>query len=121
VKRRVVIYFRGHFRLALARGLDERFHVIQIFFEGTAAGGGEAKFGFRHAACERFGASDVPGVFEFARVNAEVAIARAEKFFELVEREGGVHGERADDGEARAFVNQPIEICGAGFLLARGR
>lgn len=107
--------------LAFARGLDERFHMIQVFFEGAAAGGCQPELGLRHTAGKRLGAGDIARIFELAGMDAQVAVTRAEKFFELVERERRIHGKRADDCKPGAFVYQPVETCSAGFLLSRTR
>jgi hypothetical protein len=105
-------------RLSLAGDADQSFHVVQIFFERAAAGGGEAIFGFRHAAVEGFGATEIAGVLELARVNAEVAVGGAEQLLEFVESERFVDGKGADDRETRAFMNQAIEI---GAEVSGGR
>ena len=55
--------------------------------------------------------------FELAGVDAEVAVGGFEDTLEIVEAEGVVGGERADDAETNAFVNQAIELgkfVGAG-------
>ena len=46
-------------------------------------------------------------------MDAQVAVGDAEKLLELIEGERGVNGQGADDCEARAFVNQAIEIGAA--------
>ena len=65
----------------------------QAVFE---SGGGQA-VSLRHAALEALLARDVPGVFELARVHAQVAVGRLEQPLEVVERQRVVHRERADD------------------------
>ena len=45
--------------------------MVQIFFERAAAGGGQAIFRFGHAPVERFGAAEIAGVFQLARVDAQ--------------------------------------------------
>jgi len=109
----------------LAGDADPFFHLIQVFGEGAAAGGGEAVFGAGNAAFEEFYAGDVLRFFEFAGVDAEISVSGFEDAFEVVEAEGVVGGEGADDSEADAFVDQAIELrefggAGRGFagLLA---
>jgi hypothetical protein len=48
--------------------------------------------------------------FELASVDAEVAVGGLEDAFEIVEAEGIVGGQGADDAKANAFVNQAIEF-----------
>ena len=43
-------------------------------------------------------------------MHAEVAVAHAKKVLELVEGERSVHGERADDRQTGALVNEAIEM-----------
>ena len=61
------------------------------------------------------------GFFEFAGVDAEVAVSGFEDALEVVEAEGIVGGEGADDAEADALVNQAVELGefgGSAALLA---
>src|SRR5438552_744285 len=76
-------FWRG---LPFPRHPDERFHLIQISLERPPAGAREAKFRLGQAPVEIFHASDVLGVLELARVNAQVAIRGAQQVFQLVER-----------------------------------
>ena len=50
------------------------------------------------------------GFLELAGVDAEVAVCGFEHAFEIVEAEGIVGGEGADDAEAYPLVNQAIEL-----------
>ena len=59
------------------------------------------------------------GLFEFAGVDAEVAVGGFENAFEVVEAEGIVGGEGADDAEADALVNQTIEFGEFGGSAGR--
>src|SRR5271156_6872775 len=63
--------------LALARDANQRFHVVQIFFQRAAASGRQAIFRFRHAPIEGFGATQVACVFQLASVDAQVAVCGA--------------------------------------------
>ena len=81
----------------------------EVLLERAAAGGGEAVFGPRHAARERLLAGDVLRVFELAGVDAQVAVGRVQQPLEIVERQPIVDGQRADDAEAEALVDEPIE------------
>ena len=97
-------------------GLDDRVHVREVLVERTAAGGSEAIFGSRHAAVERLVAVDIAGLFELSRVDAEIAVRRAEQALQFVERELRVDSERAHDAESKTFVDQPIECERRSFL-----
>ncbi len=92
-------------------------------FQGAAAGGGQAVFGSGNASGERFFAGDVTCFFEFAGVDAEVAIGRLENAFEVVEGEGVIAGEGADDSKARALVDEAVEFrdVAGGATLVCGR
>jgi len=88
---------------------------------------------FRSAGLEGLRAYDVARLFELARMSAQIAVAHVEQGLEFVEGEPLVHGQRAHDAEAYAFVNQAIESRilipvrrarhGSGFRrrFARGR
>ena len=54
----------------------------------------------RGCGLRRTCAGDVAGLFELARVDAEVAVGGFEQAAEVVEAERVVDGERADDAEA---------------------
>src|SRR6267154_1457840 len=68
---------------ALPRDADERFHMIQIALQSAASGGGQAVFGLRHAALEGFGAGDILGVFELARMHADITIGSIKQFLQV--------------------------------------
>src|SRR5258705_13967007 len=51
-----------------ASRVDQRFHVIEVALERPPAEGGESVFGLGNAPLERFGADDVFGILELARV-----------------------------------------------------
>ena len=86
------------------------FHLIEIFREGAAAGGGQAVLGAGDAGFEIFQAGNVVGFFEFAGVDAEVAVGGFENAFEVFEAEALVGGEGADDAEADALVDKAVEL-----------
>ena len=65
---------RAKFRSGVSHLLDQRLHVAQVVFECAAAGGSQLVFGLRQAAFEKFRARDVACLFEFARVDAEIAV-----------------------------------------------
>ncbi len=58
---------------------DQRFHVVEITHEGFAALGGYRIFGARHAAFEGFFLREVACIFEFAGVDADVAVRGREQ------------------------------------------
>ena len=105
-------------QLFFAGDADPFFHLVEVFGEGAAAGGGQAIFGAGDAAFEKFYAGNVLGFFEFAGVDAEIAVSGFEHAFEVVEAEGIVGGEGADDAEADALVDEAIEF--GEFGGARG-
>jgi len=96
--------------LSLARRANQGFHVVQILFQRPAARGGQPVFGLGHTPGKRFRAADIARVFQLAGVDAQVAVGHAEQLLELVEGERRVYGERADDGEPRALVDQAVQI-----------
>src|SRR5579864_3128798 len=65
--------------LQLAHGLDQCFHMIEIFLQRAASSVGQAILGLRHAALERFCTGDIIGLFQLARMYAQVAIGGFEK------------------------------------------
>src|SRR5258706_14246990 len=83
------------------RGADDRFHVVEVLLERAAAGGRQGVLGLRDAALERLLRGDVTGLLELAGVDADVAVRGLEDGLHLVERNGGRHGQGADDGQAR--------------------
>jgi len=89
---------------------DPFFHLIEVFGESAAAGGGEAIFGAGDAAFEKLYAGNVLGFLELAGVDAEIAVGGLQDTLEIVEAEGVVGGEGADDAETDALVNQAIEF-----------
>src|SRR5271156_5048332 len=96
--------------LTFARDADQSFHVVQILFQRAATGARQAIFGFRHAPVESFRTAQIAGVFQLARMDAQVAVRGAQQLFQLVESERFVHGERADDSKARTLVDQTVQI-----------
>src|SRR5689334_6629165 len=74
-------------RSALARGANERFHVVEIAFEGATAGRGDGVLRLRHASLEGLRARDVLGLLQLARVDAEISVRGIEELLEIVEAE----------------------------------
>src|SRR5437763_11477122 len=107
-------------RSALPGGANERLHVIEVPLERASAGGGELVLRPGHAALERLGARDVLRVLELARVHAQVPVRRVHHALEIIERDGGAHRARADDGEPQAPVAHSLER-GCALLDARAR
>ena len=97
--------------------LDEGFHVAQIVFECAAAGGSEFVFSFRETAFKIFGAGDVARFFEFASMDAEIAVSSIHQALERAECQRLIRGEGADDSEPQALVNQTIEVRRGALLL----
>ena len=90
-------------------GMAQRFHVVEILLERFAALRSQPVLGLRHAAFKRLGARDVVRLFEFAGVDAEVAVAGLEHLAQLGEAQGLVDRQGADDGQAQALVDQAVE------------
>jgi hypothetical protein len=93
--------------------------VIEIAVERGFAGGGELELGARGATFEGLHHRDVPGFFQLARVDAEIAVARVQQALQIGEAERRFRGEGADDAEANPFVDQSIEVIGRGHDHAR--
>jgi hypothetical protein len=101
---------KRHPKSGFAGHADPFLHLIEIFGEGAAAGGGEAVLSAGDAAFEKLYARDVLGFLELAGVDAEVAVGGFEDTLEVVEAEGIVGGKGADDAEADTLVNEAIEF-----------
>ena len=93
--------------------------MIQITLEGFASGSCEAVFGLGQAPVEGFGANDVVGFFETAGMHAEIAVGGLEKRLQFIERQRTIHGQRTDDAQTYAFVDQAIEIWRDSFAIRR--
>src|SRR5262245_15997924 len=63
-------------RSSLARGTDERLHMIEVALEGTSSHRRDRVLGFGNAPFERLRAGDVVGLFELAGVHAQIAVSR---------------------------------------------
>ena len=107
----------GHPRITLrtpelffAGDSDPGFHLVEIFGQGAAAGGGQAVFGAGDASFKKFQAGNVLRLFELAGVDAEVSVGGFEHALEIVEAERIVGGEGADDAETNALMNEAIEF-----------
>jgi hypothetical protein len=107
--------------LLFAGALNKRFHFGEVGFEGFAAGGGEFVFRSGNAALEAFVANDVAGILEFAGMHTEVAVGGVKEAFEIREAQRVVDGEGADDAEAKAFVDDAVEVGKGGPVGRMGR
>src|SRR5258705_9750921 len=96
-----------------ASRVDQRFHVIEIALERPPAEGGESVFGLGNAPLERFGADDVFGILELARVHAQIAVGCLQERFQLVERETLTHRQRAHDREPHPLVYEAVQVRGS--------
>src|ERR1035438_6142126 len=103
--------------LLFPRGLDERFHVVQVALQRTPPGGRQPIIGARHAAGEALGAVHVPGLFQLPCMNTEVTVGSIQQFLEFAEGQRRVHSERAENAQAEAFVNQAVELGGMAHGL----
>src|ERR1700689_4645624 len=107
--------------LSLARCANQAFHMVQVLFQRPAPRRGQTVFRLGRAPGNSLRAADGSGVLELARVNAEVAIGHAKELLELVEGQRRVHGQRADDCEPRALVNQAVKARRLGRSRTRSR
>ena len=73
--------------LALARGPDQRLHLIEITLERLPARRRQPVLRLGETSGEELRAGDVLRFFEFTRVHAQVAISRVEQPLEVVETE----------------------------------
>src|SRR3954452_24188522 len=89
---------------------DDRLHVGQVALQGPPAGGAQTVLGAGHPTFERLGAHDVSGLFELARVHAQVAIGGLQQALELIEGERLVDRERTHDGQPHPLVNEAVEL-----------
>src|SRR4029079_19434952 len=96
-------------RSALARGANERFHVVEIAFEGATTVWCDRVLRLRHASLEGLRARDVLRLLQLARMDAEIAVRGVEQLLEIVEAERVGRGQRAENAESHAFVNQAVE------------
>src|ERR1051326_3096273 len=92
------------------RRADNALHVVEVVLQRAAAAGRQPVLGPRNASVERLGAVDVLGLFQLARVHAQVAVGRVEQRLQLVERELAVYRQRAQDAKTHALVDQPVEV-----------
>ena len=98
---------------------DPLFHLIEIFGQGSSAGGGQAIFGARNASFKKLDAGNVLGLLELAGVHAEIAVGGLEHALKVVEAQRIVGCERTDDAEANALMNQAIEFGEFGSARRR--
>lgn len=82
--------------------------MVQVAFEGATSGCCQAVHCLRNSAVKRFGARDVPCLFQFACVNAQIAVRRFQKSLQVVEAQKIIDGERAEDRQPDAFVDQSV-------------
>src|SRR5450759_158631 len=96
--------------LLFAHDLDERFHVVQVAIERTPPGGGQPVLGARNAAREALDAVDIPGFFQLACMDTQVTVGGIQQFLEFAEGQRIVDGERAENPQAQAFVDQAVHL-----------
>src|SRR5271165_2308744 len=99
---------------------DQRFHVVQIAFQGTPPRGGQAVLGLWQTAVKGLGTGDVIRLFELPGMDAQVAIGSLEQGLKFIEGLRTVDGQGADDAQANAFMDQAVEI-GGNRLTSAGR
>ena len=85
-----------------------------LVFQATLAAQSQAQNGAGQPAFELFLAGDISGLFEFARVDAQIAVGRVQNLFQLAEGQGFVDGERAHNTQAQPFVDHAVERARAG-------
>src|ERR1035437_9875041 len=96
--------------LLLAHGPDQRFHVVQVAIERTPPGGRHPVIGARYAARKALGGGHIPGFFQLPCVDTQVTVGGIQQFLEFVEGQRLVDGERAENAQAQAFVDQAVEL-----------
>src|ERR1019366_3193105 len=103
--------------LLFTRGLNERFHVIQVALQRTPPGGRQPVIGARHTTGEALGAVHVPGFFQLPCMNTEVTVGSIQQFLEFAEGQRLVHGEPAENAQTEALVDQAVELGGIAHGL----
>src|SRR6266403_522731 len=112
-------------RSTLAGGANKCFHMIEIALKRLAARGHQAVLRLRQAPVKRLGANNVIRFFQLACMNAQVAIGSLQQRFEFVKCERAIDGQRADDSQPDALVDEPIQVrrhglpCGIANSLQR--
>src|SRR5262249_39322968 len=89
--------------------LNQGFHVTDIAFERAPSGGSQLVFGLGHSTFERFHAGDVSRVFEFPRMNAEIAVCRMHQVFQIAEGERFIRCKCAQNAEPQTLMNHPVQ------------
>src|SRR5690242_9742026 len=94
--------------------------MVEIALKGAACGSGEPVFRLWQAAIEQFCAVDVRGLFQLACMHGKISVGGSEQGFELVEGERRIDGQRADNAQTHAFVDEAVQSRGQWFrALAR--
>src|SRR5947199_4002673 len=99
-------------RSPLPRGLDDRFHVVEVALQRPPSRGGQPVFGLRHPPLEILLTGDVAGLLELAGMDAQVAVGRLEQLLEVVEAQVVVDRQRADDPQPHSLVDEAVEVEG---------
>src|SRR5579862_6066845 len=79
----------------VARGANERFHMIEITLQCPTTGGRQTILRMRQPATERLLTANVAGFLQLARVDAQVPIRGLHELLQLVEAQHLVDGQRA--------------------------
>src|SRR5204863_6293165 len=95
---------------AIAHGADQRLHVIEVAEEGAAPELGDPELRPRQPPLEALRAIHVPCLLELPGMNAQIPVRGPDERLELVEGERLVHRERAEDGEAKPLVDEPVDL-----------
>src|SRR5271169_395895 len=95
---------------AFARRANQRLHVVQIALQSTPACCRQPVLRLGQPSIKGFRADDVIRFFEFASMDAQIAVRSLKQGLELVESQGAVHCESANYPKADAFVNQPVQV-----------
>src|SRR6185436_13772928 len=88
---------KGRGPSAVADGLDDDLHVVQVAPQRAPPLVGQPELGAGDAALERLGALHVAGLLELAGVHAQVAVGERQHVLQLVQGERLVHRQRAHD------------------------
>src|SRR6267143_4194567 len=97
-------------RSTLAGRSNKCFHMIEIALQRLPARGHQAVLRLRQAPVKGLRANNVICFFQLACMNAQVAIGGLEQGFQFIKCERAIDRQRADNSQADALVDEPIQI-----------
>src|SRR4030095_6279938 len=84
--------------------------MIEVTFQGAPAGAGQLVFRFWRPALKRLGTMNVTGIFQLARMHAQISIRCLDRLLELVESKRFLGGEGANNSQTQALMNHAIDF-----------